>query len=175
MAENATPVPSTSHLPVQSFEESAGDRIQSLGLVRETFHGMFAIFRLSALVYNDLEGTIFKPAGFSLAGYRVMFILWIAGDLQQRDIARLAGISPAGISSALKPLERDGLVERRRTSTDRRLVTVGLTTKGNDALVTAYHAQNAREQEVFGGISPDDLHQLLELMRRLIKTYPRSP
>jgi DNA-binding MarR family transcriptional regulator len=175
MADDAKPVPSTSRLPVQSFEENAGDRIQSLGLVRETFHGMFTIFRLSALVYNDLEGTIFKPAGFSLAGFRVMFILWIADDLEQRDIARLAGVSPAGISSALNTLERNGLVERRRTSIDRRLVTVGLTTKGNDELATAYYAQNAREQEVFGNISPDDLHQLIELMRRVIKTYPRSP
>ena len=80
MADDAKPVPATSRLPVQSFEENAGDRIQSLGLVRETFHGMFTIFRLSALVYNDLEGTIFKPAGFSLAGFRVMFILWIANS-----------------------------------------------------------------------------------------------
>ena len=54
-------------------------------------------------------------------------------------------------------------------------MTVGLTTKGNDELTTAYYAQNAREQEVFGNISPDDLHQLIELMRRVIKTYPRSP
>jgi len=159
-------------LAAESFQEHAGDRVEAEGLNRETFHAMFAVFRLSALVFNDLESTVHRPRGLSLAGFRMMFILWIAGDLEQRDIARLAGISPAGISSALNTLERQGLVERRRTSTDRRLVTVGLTSNGAETLEDTYRAQNAREQELFAGVSRDDLHDLTELMQRVINTYP---
>lgn len=174
MAEDRTStVPA--RLPAEWFEEQAGERVESEGLVRDTFHAMFAVFRLSAMVFNDLETTIYKPAGFSLAGFRVMFILWIAGDLEQRDIARLAGISPAGISSALNTLERSGLVERRRTSTDRRLVTVGLTAEGAEKLEAAYRAQNAREQEMFAGVDHADLRELIELMHRVISTYPPPP
>jgi len=174
MPDDSSPV-EQSRLPARSFEEQAGERIESEGLVRETFHAMFGVFRLSALVFNDLETTIYRPAGFSLAGFRMMFILWIAGDLEQRDIARLAGISPAGISSALNTLERSGLVERRRTSTDRRLVTVGLTPLGAEKLEAAYRAQNEREQEMFAGVSRDDLRELIELMQRVIGSYPPPP
>ncbi len=172
MAEDQELTVPRARLPAESFERHAGERIESEGLVRDTFHAMFAVFRVSALVFNDLENTIYKPAGFSLAGFRVMFILWIAGDLEQRDIARLSGISPAGISSALNTLERDGLVERRRTSTDRRLVTVGLTAIGTERLAAAYRSQNAREQEMFSAVSGDDLHELIDLLRRVIETYP---
>ncbi len=159
-------------LQAQSFEEKAGERVESEGLVRETFHAMFAVFRLAGLIFNDLESTVYRPAGLSLAGFRMMFILWIAGDLEQRDIARLAGVSPAGISSALNTLERQGLVERRRTASDRRLVTVGLTPQGAERLEAVYRAQNIREQEMFAGVSREDLHELVELMQRVISTYP---
>ena len=136
MAEDTTHTVRGTRLSSQLFEQHAGERIKHEGLGRETFHAMYAIFRLSSLIFNNLESTIYKPVGFSLAGYRAMLILWIAGDL-----------------------ERDGLVKRPRTATDRRLV-------------TANNAQNAHEQEIFSDLSPDDLQLFIELIRRVANTYP---
>ncbi|MEK9999311.1 MAG: MarR family transcriptional regulator [Acidimicrobiaceae bacterium] len=124
-------------------EDIAAARIGELGLDPLTFRAMFGIFRLGGRMFNDLESTIHKPAGWSLAGFRVMFLLWVGGPMESHEIARLAGLSRAAISSAVNTLERDGLVDRRRESDDRRVVTVYLTDDGAERLEAAYLAQGS--------------------------------
>jgi len=158
---------SDTRIRAEEFENAAAEMIGREGLNVETFQGMFQLFRLSALMFNNLESTVHKPAGWSLAGFRVMFILWVGGDLEPREIARLAGLSRAAISSALNTLERDGLVERRRESADRRLVTVSLTPGGAKRLLAAYAEQNTKEAELFASLTPEELTTLTKLMRRI--------
>ena len=86
-----------------------------------------------------------------------MFLLWVGGPMESHEIARLAGLSRAAISSAVNTLERDGLVDRRRESDDRRVVTVYLTDDGAERLEAAYRAQNAREGALLGGLDADEL------------------
>ena len=157
----------TKRIAASTFEDAAADLVASHELDVSTFQAMFQLFRLSTLMFSDLESRIHKPAGWSIAGFRVMFILWVAGDQEPRDIARLAGLSRAAISSTLNTLERDKLVSRRRTSADRRLVTVSLTPDGAARLTRAYIAQNERESELFADLSSDELATLTKLMHRL--------
>ena len=105
-----------------------------------------------------------------LQGFRVMFLLWVGGPMESHEIARLAGLSRAAISSAVNTLERDGLVDRRRESDDRRVVTVYLTDDGAERLEAAYRAQNAREGALLGGLDADELSTLTDLMRRVSST-----
>ncbi|MBN4047487.1 MarR family transcriptional regulator [Acidimicrobiaceae bacterium AH-315-P05] len=162
-----------SRIGASEFEAQAEQLVAAEGLNVESFKAMFQIFRLATLMFSDLESKIHRPSGWSLAGFRVMFILWVAGDLEPRDIARLAGLSRAAISSTVNTLERDQLVERRRQSVDRRLVTVSLTPIGNDRLAAAYAAQNDREQEIFSSLDSLEVARLTELMQRVIAT-PRT-
>ncbi|MEC7403045.1 MAG: MarR family transcriptional regulator, partial [Actinomycetota bacterium] len=67
-------------------------------------------------------------------------------------------------------LERDGLVDRRRESDDRRVVTVYLTNDGAERLEAAYRTQNAREGALLGGLDADELSTLTDLMRRVSST-----
>ena len=97
-----------------------------------------------------------------------MFSVWVSGPLEPRRIARLAGISRAAVSSVLNTLERDGLVERARDQTDRRLVTVRLTREGRRRLQTAYRRQNSREQELLSPLDPAELATFTALLRRLL-------
>ena len=152
------------------FEEVAAAKVLDEGLDPVTFRAMFGIFRLGARMFTDLETSIHRPAGWSLAGFRVMFLLWVGGPMESFEIARLAGLSRAAISSAVNTLERDGLVDRRRESDDRRVVTVYLTDDGAARLEAAYRAQNVRERELLGNLSDDELDTLTELMRRISST-----
>ena len=151
----------------REFEDAAADRVVEEGLDPTTFRAMFGIFRLGGRMFNDLEARVHRPAGWSLAGFRVMFLLWVAGPMESFEIARLAGLSRAAISSAVNTLERDGLVDRRRESDDRRVVTVYLTDDGASRLEAAYRAQNIRERELFGDLTDDELATLTDLMRRI--------
>lgn len=149
------------------FEDVAAARAVEEGLDPVTFRAMFGIFRLSGRMFNDLEARVHRPAGWSLAGFRVMFLLWVLGPMESFEIARLVGLSRAAISSAVNTLERDGLVDRRRESVDGRVVTVHLTDDGAARLETAYRAQNVRERELFGDLTDDELVTLTDLMRRI--------
>ncbi|MEM9465119.1 MAG: MarR family transcriptional regulator [Actinomycetota bacterium] len=149
------------------FEDVAADRVVEQGLDPVTFRAMYGIFRLGGRMFNDLEAQVHRPAGWSLAGFRVMFLLWVAGPMESHEIARLAGLTRAAISSAVNTLERDRLVDRRRESDDRRVVTVHLTDDGASRIEDAYQAQNRRERELFGDLTDDELVTLTELMRRI--------
>jgi len=166
---------SSRRLHSDGFEDLAAHRIVDRGLDPATFRAMFGVFRLGARMFTDLEAAIHRPAGWSLAGFRVMFILWVIGPTESHEIARLAGLSRAAISSAVNTLERDGLVLRQRESTDRRLVTVHLTEDGDARLAAAYAEQNARERELLQDLSDDELATLTELMRRVSATRVTPP
>jgi DNA-binding MarR family transcriptional regulator len=126
----------------------------------DTLRASFDLIRASTRLVQRLEAEVHRPAGWSMAGFRVMFCTWVAGELEPRDIARLSGLSRAAVSSVLNTLERDGLVERFRESHDRRLVTVRLTTDGAQRLVEAYRRQNQVEQEFFATLSTADQRRL---------------
>ncbi|MEZ5227398.1 MAG: MarR family transcriptional regulator [Acidimicrobiales bacterium] len=91
----------------------------------------------------------------SIAGFRILFTVWTLGELQPRQLARLAGVSRAAISGALKTLERDGLVEApprrpRRTTRQRAPHPARATT-----VETAYIEQNRRERLLFESLDHD--------------------
>jgi DNA-binding MarR family transcriptional regulator len=129
----------------------------------------FNLVRLSTLHMHKLESEVHRDAGWSMAGFRVMFCVWVAGDLEPREIARFSGLSRAAVSSVLNTLERDGLVERHRESSDRRLVTVRLTETGETRLVAAYGKENDVERGFFAPLGRTELDTFVVLLRRLLR------
>lgn len=153
-----------------SFGNAARRRVPELGdeIDRTTFAAAFELFRLSTKVINDFETTVHRPLGLSIAGFRVLFTVWVFDELEPRDIARLSGVTRAAVSGVVSTLERDGLVEKSREQADKRLVTVRLTSEGERLLREAYQAQNEREQVLFGDLDESELRTLTDLMRRLL-------
>lgn len=160
-----------SELTPQSFEEAAVAAVVAAlpGIDTTSLRASFNLVRASTRLTRRLESRVHHEAGWSMAGFRVMFCVWVRGALQPRQIARLSGLSRAAVSSALNTLERDGLVERTREHTDRRLVTVRLTDDGATRLVAAYEKQNSVEQEFFAALGNDStrlVHALGALLER---------
>ena len=124
------------------------------------------------LLVQDLEANVHRPRGLSWAGFRLLFALWVAGPLEPRGLARLSAVSRASISSVLNTLQRDGLVERRRVSADRRVVTVVLTDRGRGVVADAFREHNRREQAWLEGLTPADRERLTALLRRLLDSRP---
>jgi DNA-binding MarR family transcriptional regulator len=158
-----------------AFEDRSDRRVaQTVGRKADlaTFRASFDLIRLSTRLVQRIESTVHHPAGWSMAGFRVMFCVWVAGDLEPRDIARLSGLSRAAVSSVLNTLERDGLVERRRESEDRRLVTVRLSPSGAEKVADAYRRQHDEEKRFFGELDRRELEQFGSTLRALL--HPRS-
>lgn len=154
------------------FEEAAIRRVSAAhpGADLDALRASFDLIRLATLLVQQIESRVHRPAGWSMAGFRVMFCVWVAGELEPREIARFSGLSRAAVSSALNTLERDGLIERHRESTDRRLVTVRLTPDGERRLGRAYREQNVVEQAFFGGLSGRELDAFVRSIQRLLRS-----
>ncbi len=153
-----------------AFETEARRRVSRLAddIDLDAFAASFNLFRVSSQLVQELESTVHRPMGLSIAGFRILFTIWTLGDLQPRQLAQLAGVSRAAISGVLNTLERDGFVERLRQHDDGRLVTVRLTDAGSRRVRDTYLAQNRRERELFASLDPDETVQLASLIRRIL-------
>ena len=124
--------------------------------------------RLSTQVLNELDTLVHRPRGWSWSGFRIMLAVLVMGPLEPRQVAPLAGVSRASISAVLNTLERDGLVERRRDSADRRVVTIVLTRAGQDQVLTTYAEQHLLEREWAQTLSRDEIRVFTDLLRKML-------
>lgn len=124
--------------------------------------------RLSTQVLNELDTRVHRPRGWSWSGFRIMLAVLVMGPLEPRQVAPLAGVSRASISAVLNTLERDGLVERRRDSADRRVVTIVLTERGQDQVLTTYAEQHLLEREWAQTLSRDEIRLFTGLLRKML-------
>jgi len=120
----------------------------------------------SAMIY-DLESTVHRPRGWSWPGFRLLFVLWLAGPLEGKRAAELSGMSRAAVSSLVNTLERDGLVSRSQDTADRRAVRLELTGPGRLAIVGAFAAHNEREQAWAGALDNGERAELIRLLGKL--------
>lgn len=120
----------------------------------------------SALVY-DWESTVHRPRGWSWGGFRVLFVLWLAGPMEAKRVASLSGMSRAAVSALVNTLERDGLVSRKQAEHDRRAVLLNLTGAGHEAITSAYQAHNEREQTWANALSAAERTTLIGLLEKL--------
>ncbi len=154
---------------MHDLEADARGKVEALGsdIDLATFAASFNLFRISTRVIHDLESSVHRPRGLSIAGFRILFTIWTLGDLEPRQLATLAGVSRAAISGAVSTLAGAGLVTKVKEKSDRRLITVRLTDAGAEVLESAYRAQNKREQLLFDGVSSDDLQAFTRVSRQL--------
>jgi len=159
------------------FEVRATERIESLGddIDTASFAASFDLFRLGTRVMGDFDSSVHRPLGLSLAGFRVLFTLWVHGSLGVREIAHLAGVSRAAVSGVVTTLEREQLAIRQRDQADGRLATVRLTQTGEERLRAAYRAQNERERQLFADLEPDELAAFTATLRKLLTVRLDDP
>lgn len=174
MVVHMTTAPSPKHMASMSameFERAAFEKTRSelTGLDEPVFHAGLNLVRAASSLVQASEENIHRPLGWTWAGFRVMYIIWITEEIEARNISRLAGVTRQTTSSVLATLERDGLVERERLSdTDRRLVTVRLTEAGRIGVRAAMVSQHALESSRFSSLSVAEREQLGELLRRTL-------
>ncbi|AGM29869.1 MarR family winged helix-turn-helix transcriptional regulator [Mycobacteroides abscessus] len=91
-------------------------------------------------------------------------------DQESMSVSRLAGTAGVAVPTAtraLKQLEERGIVARTRSSSDDRLVLVGLTSGGRARVIKAQSAFRARQQEVFEELSVADRRAMTDSLTRL--------
>jgi DNA-binding MarR family transcriptional regulator len=121
------------------------------------------IVRVSQIITSLVE-TALAPLGLSFARFEILRLLGFsrAGKLPMGKIGERLQVHPASVTSAVKRLERDGLVWREVDGADNRVVLAALTDRGRRLLDPATDAVN----EVFRALGPGDA-ELDDLVRSL--------
>ena len=85
-------------------------------------------------VTNTLDAELRSEHGITLGDYDVLVRLARAADrrLRMAELAKRVMISPSGLTRVVDGLVKEGLVERRRETSDARVVMAQLTEKGLD-------------------------------------------
>lgn len=81
------------------------------------------------LIQKLLQQTI-EPFGVSLGMWYFLRALWHEDGLTQRELSIIVGTMEPTTLSAIKSMERSGLVIRKRNEEDRRKINIHLTPKG---------------------------------------------
>jgi DNA-binding MarR family transcriptional regulator len=94
----------------------------------------------------------------------------------QQELGAAMGIDRSTMVLLIDQLEAAGLAERRPCPTDRRAREVAITPKGRRALERGRAMARQVEDEVLGGLTEEERHELLTLMRRAFSSAPpQSP
>ena len=89
-----------------------------------------------ARAWNRLDSSLSAIRGISLAEYRLLRALGDSPGAQASrvDLAEAVGLTPSGVTRALRPMEKLGIVSTVRSKRDARLAIAALTPAGRELL-----------------------------------------
>ena len=137
-----------------------------------------SVMRVQQLLLSRIEDTL-KPYGLTFAAYEALRLLAFSrrGSLPMGKMGERLMVHPASVTNAISRLEQRGLVERRLSTDDRRVVLATITATGQSLVREATAALN---EAAFGlpGISPEqaaDIPPALRQIRAAADDLPAEP
>ena len=112
---------------------------------------------VTRMVESDLREFLRTRHATTLPRFDVMAALW-----RRRD-----GVSNGNATAVVDRLEKDGLVRRRPSDTDRRTVFVALTDDGLTAFERIATEHEAEVDRLLGDLSDEDLDQITSIFRKI--------
>ena len=134
-----------------------------------------SLYRAANAVRVYLTNSVLREHGLTWTGFVVLWVVWIWDGMETRRAAENAAISKATLTGVVKTLEARGLITRRVSGTDRRLVNLELTPAGTALMKELYPIFNAAEAEVMAGLSPRSLTQLTNSLRSIVTELETKP
>jgi MarR family transcriptional regulator, organic hydroperoxide resistance regulator len=108
-----------------------------------------------------------RPGDLSFGQMRALHLLSREEEATAGALAKRADLSPASMTAVLDQLEDAGMIQRRRSETDRRQVIVVLTDQGAKRLAEKQAAWQQRWARELGGSSEADLEAAARVMRSI--------
>jgi DNA-binding MarR family transcriptional regulator len=156
-------------------EKAMSNHVSDLPLNFPAAAAVSSLYRAANAVRLHLTNSVLRKHGLTWTGFVVLWVVWIWDGLETRHAAQNAAISKATLTGVVKTLEARGLIIRRVSATDRRLVNLELTPAGLTLMKELYPAFNAAETEVVAGLSPRSLAQLTNSLRSIVAELEKKP
>src|SRR5437763_12872636 len=127
--------------------------LEELGHLPLDFNAMWMVsnlFRASTAVRRKMEAEVLSGERLSWTAFTVMWVLWVWGEVESRELAAAAGGSRPTTTGVVSTLARRKLARRARVAEDGRRVRVSLTPSGRRMIEDLFPRFNAKEREVAG-------------------------
>ena len=155
--------------------ELIDETVSSLGVQRPDldFEAMRVALGINVVTaqYSEIYGDLIKSLGITLGEFDVLATLRRNGKrgvLTPKEIARVAMISPSGLTNRLTRLENMGHIDRQMDPADRRSSLVRLTTKGAKTADVAIERLSGEMNAVFQGLNKRDLEAFTRVIEALL-------
>jgi DNA-binding MarR family transcriptional regulator len=126
------------------------------------------LLKVSRRIEGDLRERLREGHGTTLPRFDVLAALARAGSaLRMSDLSGELRVSNGNVTGLVDRLEAEGLVARLAAEGDRRATLVRLTAKGHAHFDTLASAHEAWVSRALGGLSADDVAELLRLLGRV--------
>src|ERR1700739_3950093 len=122
----------------------------------------YLAFQLFVQHQKRLEAGL-KPLGLSVAVWRPLKLLKAAGHCTMTRLSRLSGIDRTTLPRAVDRLVADALVRREPSPSDRRLVVLALSPKGEEAYRIGAPIEAGINSTIMQGMSQEEQMKLCQL------------
>jgi len=95
-------------------------------------------------------------------------------DISQAELARRQRVEAPSMCRMIDRLERDGLVERTRDVTDKRIIKVRITDEGRSVAAAGRTSVSELESGAFAALDTEERATLAELLGRLLDALPET-
>ncbi|HEX9717795.1 MAG TPA: MarR family transcriptional regulator [Actinomycetota bacterium] len=146
--------------------------LEELGHLPLDFRAMWAVsnlFRASAGIRRHMEAKVLAHDRLSWTSFVVLWVLWVWGEMESRDLAAAVGISRPTSTGVVTTLERRRLVRRARNADDGRMVRVSLTGRGRRTIEALFPRFNQEEQALTAHLSPEEQEAMAGLLRSMLR------
>ena len=112
---------------------------------------------------------LLEPLGLTYTQYIAMIVMWEHKSISIKDMGKLLYLDSGTLTPMLKKMESAGLICRKRSEDDERIVMVSVTERGEEL-----HNKAADIPSKMAGcltIGSDEAMQLYTLLHKLMKTF----
>jgi DNA-binding MarR family transcriptional regulator len=138
----------------------------------EALEAVGRAFKASTAALRRLRGReSHRPGELSYAQYGLLFGLYFDEPLSLRELALAADVSPATAVEMLDSLAASGLVERVRSTDDKRIVLTSLTDRGRALVEERRASYEPRWRAALKEFSEDELRTAAAVLHRIREIF----
>lgn len=108
-----------------------------------------------------------EPGSLTLAQFQLLAVFEREDEICVGAVAEAGGVAPPTATRMLSTLERDGIVERHHSESDRRSVSVRLTAKGRRLVKKKRALISAKQKVIYDSLNATERRQAEAILHRL--------
>lgn len=143
---------------MNGYKASIQER-EALALITKLLRATHAVRSAATVMLSQVN--------LSVSQFGALEALYHIGPMCQRDIANKTLKSTGNMTTVIDNLEKRGLVVRRRSTEDRRYITVHITDAGSQLIDGIFPEHNQRVLKCFSVLEPAERTELGRLCKKL--------